>query len=252
MYKSVELVKTGAAQAMVSAGNTGALLMIGRHLLKTITGIQKPAMVATIPGASRQCYLLDVGANPECDAQQLFEFAVMGSVLAESLLKEPARVGLLNIGSEHYKGTNEVQAAAALLNACPSVNYIGFIEANALFEGRADVVVCDGFVGNVTIKCSAGVANVVKKLLSEPLAGNWLRRITDVFSAPLRYRLDQQINPHRFNGASLLGLQGSIIKSHGNASIEGFAYAIRQAVLEVENAVPKLIAQKVATIMAQS
>lgn len=251
MYKSVELVKTGAAQAMVSAGNTGALLMIGRHLLKTIPGIQKPAMVATIPAAARQCYLLDVGANPECDAQQLFEFAVMGSVLAESLLHEKARVGLLNIGSEQYKGTNEVQAAAALLKACPAIDYVGFIEANALFEGHADVVVCDGFVGNVTIKCSAGVANVIKRMLSEQIKKSWLSRVASFFSISLRDQLSQQINPHRFNGASLLGLQGSIIKSHGNATIEGFAYAIRQAMIEVENTVPKLIAQKVAAIVFQ-
>lgn len=251
MYKAVELVKNGTARAMVSAGNTGALLMIGRHLLKTIPGIQKPALVATIPGASRQCYLLDVGANPECDGQQLFEFAVMGSVLAGSLLNEPVRVGLLNIGSELHKGTNEVQAAAALLTACESINYVGFIEANALFEGRAEVVVCDGFVGNVTIKSSAGVANVVKGLLSEQANGSYLSRLSALFSRRLRNRLSQQIDPHRFNGASLLGLQGSIIKSHGNASIEGFTYAIKQAMVEIENAVPQLIAQKVTAIMAQ-
>lgn len=250
MYKSVELVKNGAASAMVSAGNTGALLMLGRHLLKTIPGIQKPALVATIPGASRQCYLLDVGANLECDSQQLFEFAVMGAVMAESLIGEQARVGLLNIGSEHYKGTNEVQAAAALLSACPSLNYVGFIEANALFQGNADVIVCDGFVGNVTIKCSAGVANVVKGLVSEHLKRNWFGRFATLFSASLLSSLSQQIDPHRFNGASLLGLQGSIIKSHGNATIEGFAYAIKQAIAEIENAVPQLIAKKVANILA--
>ncbi len=252
MYKCVELVKTGAAQAMVSAGNTGALLMIGRHLLKTIPGIHKPAMVATIPAASRQCYLLDVGANPECDAQQLFEFAVMGSVLAESHLHEKARVGLLNIGSEHYKGTIEVQAAAALLKACPAINYVGFVEANALFDGNTDVVVCDGFVGNVTIKCSAGVAKLIKRMLSEQIKKNWLNRVANFFSFALRSQLSQQINPHQFNGASLIGLQGSIIKSHGNATIEGFTYAIAQAVAEVENAVPKLIAQRVAAIVSNS
>ena len=245
MYLATELVKRGEVQAMVSAGNTGALLMIGRHLLKTITGIQKPAIVATIPGAIRQGYLLDVGANPECGAQQLFEFAVMGSVLAESLNGTAASVGLLNIGAEHYKGTEEVRLASQQMKQCSALNYIGFIEANELFEGVADVAVCDGFVGNVTIKSSAGVANVVNKFLAEQLPGT----SSDTVANDVLTRLAAQINPQRFNGASLLGLQGSIVKSHGNATVEGFTYAIQQAVREVENAVPQLIAKKVAAII---
>lgn len=249
MYLAVDLVKNGTAQAMVSAGNTGALLMIGRHLLKTIEGIQKPAIVTALPGASRQSLLLDVGANPNCSARQLFEFAVMGSVLAESLNREKATVGLLNIGSEQYKGTAEVRAAAELMQRAEALNYAGFIEANALFEGAADVVVCDGFVGNVMIKASAGVANVVKKLLTEQLSKSWAARLSVALPSSTLTRLREQINPHRFNGASLLGLQGSIIKSHGNATIEGFAYAIHQAVTEIENGVPHLIAKKVAAIM---
>lgn len=252
MYLAVELLEKGEVEAMVSAGNTGALLMIGRHLLQTIKGIHKPAIVATIPGANRQAFLLDVGANLDCNAQQLFEFAVMGSVLAESLQGTPARVGLLNIGSEQYKGTAEVRAAGALMQQCSDMNYIGFIEANALFEGSADVVVCDGFVGNVTIKSSAGVANVVEKLLTQQMKVDSLNQDTDSPSSQMLQRLSAQINPHRFNGASLLGLQGSIVKSHGNATIEGFTYAIQQAVTEVENAVPQLIAKKVAAIIEQS
>ena len=251
MYQAVELVKSGSVQAMVSAGNTGALLMIGRHLLKTIPGIQKPAIVATLPGATRQTFLLDVGANPECDAQQLFEFAVMGSVLAESLHASPVKVGLLNIGAEHYKGTDEVRAAAALMEDCAALDYVGFVEANELFTGIADVVVCDGFVGNVTIKSSAGVANVVNQLLVDELGKD---RVAPAATAlpSVAQRLAEKINPQRFNGASLLGLQGSIIKSHGNATAEGFTYAIRQAVLEAENKVPQLIAKKVAAIIAAS
>jgi glycerol-3-phosphate acyltransferase PlsX len=252
MYKAVQLLQDGRAQAMVSAGNTGALLMMGRHLLKTINGIQKPAIVASIPGATRQCFLLDVGANPVVDAQQLFEFAVMGSVLAESLQGEVAKVGLLNIGSEQFKGTEEVRDASVLMRRCPAFDYIGFIEANELFEGRADVVVCDGFVGNVTIKASAGVANVVKKLLSSQMLTESTSSSEDESKAKLFKSLSEQINPHRFNGASLLGLQGSIIKSHGNATIEGFAYAIQQAVREAGNAVPELIREKVAAIIEAS
>ena len=252
MYKAVQLLQDGRVEAMVSAGNTGALLMIGRHLLKTISGIQKPAIVASIPGATRLCFLLDVGANPVVDAQQLFEFAVMGSVLAESLQGEVAKVGLLNIGSEQLKGTEEVRDAGELMDRCPAFDYVGFIEANDLFEGRADVVVCDGFVGNVTIKTSAGVANVVKKLLySQILTGSTCSSASESKVELLR-SLSEQINPHRFNGASLLVLQGSIIKSHGNATIEGFAYAIQQAVREAENAIPELIREKVAAVIEKS
>lgn len=240
MYLATELVKKGSVQAMVSAGNTGALLMAGRHLLKTIPGIQKPAIVATLPGLSKPTYLLDVGANPDCDQQQLFEFAVMGSVLAESLNGSPAKVGLLNIGSERHKGTDAVQGAAAKLNACKAIDYLGFVEANDLFRGKADVVVCDGFVGNVTIKSSAGVANVVNDLLMV---------METESSNALIEKIREQINPQRFNGAILLGLQGSIVKSHGNATLEGFVYAIHQAVKEVEQNVPQLIAKKVAAIM---
>lgn len=250
MFVATELVKSGDVQAMVSAGNTGAMLMAGRHLLKTISGIQKPAIVATIPGATQPCYLLDVGANPECDSQQLFEFAVMGSVLAESLLGRRVTVGLLNVGEEHHKGTQEVRSAASLLEACEALEYVGFVEASALFENAADVVVCDGFVGNVMIKSSAGVANVVKNLLSAQLQESWLARLANRSSGSILSRLSGQINPQRFNGASLLGLQGSIVKSHGNATTEGFFYAIQQAVREVENAVPQLIADRVAAIMA--
>lgn len=250
MYLAAELVRDGEVEAMVSAGNTGALLMIGRHLLKTIPGIQKPAIVATIPGATRQSYLLDVGANPECQARQLFEFAVMGSVLAESLSGEPARLGLLNIGAEHFKGTDEVRQAAALLEQCKELNYIGFIEANGLFESVADVVVCDGFVGNVTIKSSAGVANVIQNMLLAELQQSLLARLSERSSSSMISRLIARINPQRFNGATLLGLQGSVVKSHGNATGEGFAYAIRQAMREVENAVPQLIGEKVAAIMS--
>jgi glycerol-3-phosphate acyltransferase PlsX len=240
---AVELAEKGSVQAMVSAGNTGALLMAGRHLLKTIPGIQKPAIVATLPGLSKPTYLLDVGANPDCTQQQLFEFAVMGSVLAESINGHPAKVGLLNIGSERHKGTGEVKGAAEMLHGCAAINYLGFVEANDLFRGKADVVVCDGFVGNVTIKSSAGVANVVNDLLTS-MGSDRNDELID--------QIREQINPQRFNGAILLGLQGSIVKSHGNATLEGFCHAIYQAVKEVEQNVPHLIAKKVAAIMGST
>ena len=250
MFLAADMVKSGDAQAMVSAGNSGALLMIGRHLLKTIPGIHKPAMVATIPGASKQSFLLDVGANPECDAQHLFEFAVMGSVLAESLNRSPARVGLLNIGAEHYKGTEAVREAAERLGNCPAIDYVGFVEANELYRGLAEVVVCDGFVGNVTIKASEGVANLIRNVLYHKSGSSLVSRISKYFSAGIVNRLTTQINPERFNGASLLGLQGNIVKSHGNASVLGFCNAILEAASEIDHQVPRLIANKVEAIMA--
>ena len=250
MFLAADMVKSGDAQAMVSAGNSGALLMVGRHLLKTIPGIHKPAMVATIPGASKQSFLLDVGANPECDAQQLFEFAVMGSVLAECLNQAPAKVGLLNIGAEHYKGTEAVREAAEKLERCRAINYLGFIEANRIYQGQADVVVCDGFVGNVTIKASQGVANVIRNALYHKSGSALLNRMSRFFSASIVNTLTTQINPERFNGACLLGLQGNIVKSHGNASVLGFCHAILEAANEIDHQIPRLIANKVEAIMA--
>ena len=251
MFLAVELVQTARADACVSSGNTGALLLTGRHLLKTIPGIDRPAIVATIPGSSRATYLLDVGANVDCAAEQLFQFAVMGSVLAESLAQgQPARVGLLNIGVEDFKGNEQVRRAAVLLENCSAINYIGYVEGNALFEGAAEVVVCDGFVGNVTIKSSAGVVNVINSIMRQRMSSSLLSRMVYLTALPLFRQLQTRIDPAKFNGASLLGLQGSIIKSHGNASAEGFLHAIQRAVGEVENRVPSMIAEKVATIMS--
>lgn len=252
MYLAVDMVKDKLVDACVSAGNTGALLMTGRHLLKTIPGISKPAIIASIPvpTSNRRCYILDVGANINTDAQQLFEFAVMGSVLTSSLngIAHP-RIGLLNIGQEEYKGTEQIRLAAQLLEKLSSLNYIGFVEGNEIFSDRVDVVVCDGFAGNVTIKTSAGVVNVVNNLLQEKTQKNWLTRIAGRIASPLLRPLTDQINPDRYNGASLLGLQGIIVKSHGNAQTEGFFYAIEQAVKEVIDNVPELISQKMAILL---
>ena len=250
MFLAAELVKSDDCQAMVSAGNSGALLMAGRHLLKTVPGIHKPAMVTTIPGGARQSLLLDVGANPECEAQHLFEFAVMGSVLAESLNGAPARVGLLNIGAELYKGTEAVREAGERLDQCPAIVYAGFIEANEIYAGQADVVVCDGFVGNVTIKASQGVANVIRNVLYHKARPGVFNRVSRFFSASIVNALTMQINPERFNGACLLGLQGNIIKSHGNASVNGFCHAILEAANQIDYQVPRLIGDRVEAIIS--
>lgn len=250
MFVAVELVQTGQALACVSAGNTGALLLTGRHLLGTLPGIEKPAIVATIPGASRNRLLLDVGANVDCKAEQLFQFAVMGSVLAESLgYCQRARVALLNIGVEDYKGNEQVRAAAALMEACPALDYIGYVEGNDLFSEEIDVVVCDGFTGNVTIKSSAGVVEVINQILQETMHRNLLSRLLTGAAIPLLRRLQERVDPSQFNGASLLGLRGSVIKSHGNASARGFSYAISRALIEAKQQVPQLIAERVAAII---
>lgn len=247
MYLAVNMVREGTVHACVSAGNTGALLLTGRHLLKTIPGITKPAIIASIPApiSGRRCYILDVGANVNTNAEQLFEFAVMGSVLASSLngIENP-RIGLLNIGSEEHKGTEQIRLAAQLLENTPALNYIGFVEGNEIFNGRVDVVVCDGFAGNITIKTSAGVVKIIEELLKERAARNWLTRLAAVVASPLLTPLRGEINPARFNGASLLGLQGIIVKSHGNAQSEGFFHAIEQAFREVTDNVPELIGSR--------
>ena len=174
----------------------------------------------------------------------------MGSVLAESLGNAEPRIALLNIGAELHKGTDEVREAGMLLEQSGNLNYVGFVEPNELFEAKVDVVVCDGFVGNVTIKASAGVANVIQRMLQDELELQGHKPGGGDYPQGLLQSLSARINPHKFNGASLLGLQGSIVKSHGNATCEGFSYAIQEAVNEIENAVPHLIAEKVAAIMA--
>lgn len=254
MYLAVNMVKDGSVHACVSAGNTGALLLTGRHLLKTIPGITKPAIIASIPApiSGRRCYILDVGANINTNAEQLLEFAVMGSVLASSLNGiESPRIGLLNIGSEEHKGTEQIRLAARLLENTTALNYIGFVEGNEIFNGRVDVVVCDGFAGNITIKTSAGVVKVMEDLLKERTAKNWLTQLAALFAMPLLSPLKAQIDPARFNGASLLGLQGIIVKSHGNAQTEGFFHAIEQAVREVTDNVPELISSRMAQFLEQ-
>lgn len=250
MFIAVAMVRDGVVQACVSAGNTGALLLSGRHLLKTIPGVDKPAIVATIPGAGTNAYLLDVGANLDCRAEQLFQFAVMGSALAQSLdgTNRP-RIALLNIGVEDYKGTEQVKLAASMLEGCSQLNYAGYVEGSGVFDGFADVVVCDGFAGNVTIKSSAGVIKVIDTFLTEQALAGRRNRLAALVSAPLLRQLRQRIDPSQYNGASLLGLQGTIIKSHGAATCEGFTCAILRAAREAEAGVPGLVRDRVSSLL---
>lgn len=255
MYIAVNLVKQREVDACVSGGNTGALLMIGRHLLKTIPGISKPAIVAKIPYPLSDGHglLLDVGANLNCDARNLQEFAIMGAVLwrAEHDDSEP-RVALLNIGVEEHKGTEEVRHAARLLEKSALLNFVGYIEGNELYSGKADVVVCEGFAGNLAIKTSEGVVHVVTSVIRRALSGNILAGLLGLIFSPLMKSLTDRVEPSQYNGASLLGLQGIIVKSHGNANVRGFRHAITQAMHEVRSSVPSVIQERMAALDTQS
>jgi glycerol-3-phosphate acyltransferase PlsX len=249
MFKTVELVQSGVVQACVSAGNTGALLMAGRHLLKSIPGIEKPAIMAVVPGSSgaHNTFLLDVGANTECSAHQLLQFALMGSVLVTAMTgREKARVALLNIGEEEHKGRPEIRGAAALLSASTAIEYTGFIEGNQLFDGRADVIVCDGFTGNVVIKVIAGSVRVTQNLVQQSLRKRWYYRFFAWLLRPLLRDVRRTLKPSRYNGAMLLGLQGIVVKSHGNADKSGFERAIEYALRQVQDDVPGVIASRMA------
>ena len=238
LYRCVEIHQQGQASAVVSAGNTGALLLLGRHLLKTVEGVELPAIVATLPDINSKALLLDVGANLACSPRQLEQFAIMGAVLAQKQFGCTPRVALLNVGAEEYKGTADVQQTARLLETQETINFSGFVEANAVFEGHAEVIVCDGFVGNVMIKASAGAVNALISQIISNITVSEEASIKAVYS---------RLNPQRFNGATLLGLQGNIVKSHGNADIFGFSCAINQAYIEQRDAIPSLIREAIAS-----
>jgi glycerol-3-phosphate acyltransferase PlsX len=248
MRVAINLVKEGEAQACVSAGNTGALMAIARFVLKMLPGIDRPAIVYSLPAMTGHTHVLDLGANVDCQAQHLFEFAVMGSVLVKAVDSNPhPRVGLLNVGSEAIKGSEQVKKAAQLLSSLSNadLNYIGFVEGDDIYKGTVDVVVCDGFVGNTALKASEGLLKMLVNSAKQEFRRNWYNRISALFVLPVIRALYKRFNPNRFNGASLLGLRGIVIKSHGNADQKAFAMAIRVAILEVEKNVPEKIREQV-------
>ena len=239
MRVALDLVAGGQAQACVSAGNTGALMALSRLVLKTLPGIDRPAMVAAIPTQRGYCQLLDLGANVDCSADNLYQFAVMGSVAAEALGVVRPRVALLNIGTEDIKGNQQVKLAASLLQVAPGLNYTGFVEGDGLYRGEADVVVCDGFVGNILLKSSEGLASMISARIETLFNQNLLSRAVGALALPLLKRLQADLAPARHNGASFLGLQGIVVKSHGSASMQGFQSAIHRALIEVEGNLPQ-------------
>ncbi len=251
MRVAVELVKRGEAGACVSAGNTGALMATARYVLKTLSGIDRPAICTTLPTQRGHCHVLDLGANVDSSPDNLFQFAVMGAVLAEAVdnISAPS-VGLLNIGEEEIKGNEKVKGAAERL-AHSDLNYVGFIEGDDIFAGKVDVVVCDGFEGNVALKASEGVAKMIAHFLRQSFQASWYGRLAYLVAAPVLRRFKDRIDPRMYNGASLVGLRGIVVKSHGGADELAFANAISVAVTEVKKQVPQRIRERLADQLAQ-
>lgn len=250
MRKAIDLVKEGQVQACVSAGNTGALMAMARFVLKTLPGIDRPAICATMPGLGRPTHVLDLGANVDSSSAELFRFAVMGAVLAEAVdHRENPSVALLNIGEEEIKGNDCVKQTATLLEQS-SLNYVGFVEGNDIFRGIVDVIVCDGFVGNVALKASEGVARMLADIAREEFKRSLWSRLGALFAMPALRALRKRADPRSYNGASLLGLRGIVIKSHGSADRLSFAHAIEVAIIEVENRVPDRISNRLEELLA--
>ena len=247
MRVAIDLVKAGGAHACVSAGNTGALMAISRFVLKTLPGIDRPAIATVLPTMKRtSSYVLDLGANVDCTAEHLLQFGVMGAMLVAALEhKEKPLVGLLNIGSEDIKGNEVVKRAAELLRAS-GLNFAGNVEGDDIYKGTVDVIVCDGFVGNVALKASEGVVQLMRAALREEFGRNLLARLAALAAMPVLRGFRDRMDHRRYNGASLLGLRGIVIKSHGSADRYAFGQALERAVEEVRNEVPQRIERRMA------
>lgn len=247
MRVSVNMVKEGRADACVSAGNTGALMAISSFVLKTLPGIERPAIAATLPTYTGQTLVLDLGANVNCSAQQLLQFGVMGAMLATAVDgKERPTVGLLNIGEEAIKGNEIVKEAADLLRAS-HLNFHGNVEGDDIFKGTVDVVVCDGFTGNVLLKSTEGLARIMGTFLREEFSRNLLTKLSSIVAIPVIKAFRRRVDPRRYNGATLVGLRGIVVKSHGSADIFAFETAIERAAAEVKNGVLKRIEEMMAS-----
>jgi glycerol-3-phosphate acyltransferase PlsX len=249
MRVAINLVKEGEAAACVSAGNTGALMATARFVLKTLPGIERPAIVSALPTMKGHTYVLDLGANVDSSAEHLVQFAVMGSVLAEVIEGKPnPTIGLLNIGSEEIKGNERVKEAARLLNEI-DLNYCGFVEGDGLYRGDADVVVCDGFVGNVALKASEGVVHMIRHFLRQSFSRNIFTKLAGLIASPVLKHFRDELDPRAYNGANFIGLQGIVIKSHGGADEIGYANAINIAIVEAEKDVPNIISKHLETLL---
>jgi len=245
MRVALELVKNGTANACVSAGNTGALMATARFVLKTLPFVDRPAIITAVPSLKGQTHMLDLGANVDCAAEHLFQFAVMGSELVTAVAGiEAPTVGLLNIGEEEIKGNEQVRGAHELL-AHSNLNYVGYVEGDDIYLGGVDLVVSDGFVGNIALKASEGVAKMVGQFLGASFKRNFFTRLSGLAARPILKRFSRTFDPRRYNGASLLGLRGIVIKSHGGADLLAFENAIHIAEKEIHCNIPERIANQV-------
>jgi len=252
MRVAINLVHEGTVQACVSAGNTGALMATSKFVLKTIKGISRPAICTALPGINGHTHMLDLGANLECEAENLAEFALMGSVLAQSVegTQNPT-VGLLNIGSEAVKGSDLIKRASQLIGES-RLNYHGFVEGDDIYKGTVDVIVTDGFVGNVSLKTGEGLAALVNNVLQSEFKRNWLTKLGAICAMPVLRSVRKRLDPRRYNGASLLGLNGIVVKSHGSADTSSYLNAIKIANLEIEKDVPQRISAAIESYFSQA
>jgi glycerol-3-phosphate acyltransferase PlsX len=250
MRVAIDLVKEGRAQACVSAGNTGALMGTAKFVLKTLPGIDRPAICAVLPTRKGQVYALDLGANADCTPEHLLQFAIMGATLVKAVEgKANPTVGLLNIGSEEIKGSGVVKKAAELLRASP-VNFYGNVEGDDIYKGTTDIVVCDGFAGNVALKTSEGLAKMLADFLKEEYTRNWLSRVAALVSYPVIKRFRRRVDHRRYNGAALLGLRGIVVKSHGSADRLAFCTALARAASEASHGVIERIGEEIGRLNA--
>lgn len=252
MRVAINLVKEGEASACVSAGNTGALMATARYVLKTLPGIDRPAIIAELPTLKGKTRVIDLGANVDSCAEYLFQFAVIGSALIQAVdKKENPKIGLLNIGVEEIKGNDQVKRTAHMLAECPLMNYIGYVEGDAFYSGEVDLVICDGFVGNVALKASEGLARLILTLLKDSFKKGIFSRLAGLIAYPALRHLKTKMDPARYNGASLLGLNGIVVKSHGGANATAFKSAIEEAIVEVQNNVIDLVHHKITDFINQ-
>lgn len=246
MRLAIDLVKAGDASACVSAGNTGALMAIARFVLRTLPGIERPAIASVLPTLKGKTYVLDLGANVDCTAEHLLQFAIMGSALVQTVESRPRpSVGLLNIGSEDIKGGEVVKRAAGLLRES-GLNFHGNVEGDDIYKGTTDVVVCDGFVGNVALKTSEGLAQVLATFLREEFTRNLFTRLCGLVAMPVIKAFKRRVDHRQYNGASFLGLKGVVVKSHGSADVVAFEKAIERAVEEVRGGTLEQIGARMA------
>lgn len=257
MRIAISLVKEGHAQACVSAGNTGALMAVSRYVLKTIPGVDRPAICTIIPNQKDgPTYMLDLGANVDCEPQHLHQFALMGSALVSAMESKPRpTVGLLNVGEEDIKGNDVVKQTAGLLRADHEkglLNFYGNVEGNDIFQGTTDIVVCDGFVGNVVLKASEGLGRFVKSVLTAEFKSSPLNMLGALIARGAIKSFSRRMNPSRYNGASLLGLRGLVFKSHGGEDAYGYEWAIKRAFDAAKHDVLSRISTTIAALMPQS